>query len=314
MGLTIGVDVGGTKVLAGVVDEAGNVLDQARDVTPKTDPAEIAEVIGTLVNGLRERHDVEAVGIGAAGFIDLDRANVLFAPNLVWRDEPLTDRVSKLIDLPIVVENDANCHAWAEFRFGAARGKREVVAAIVGTGIGGGLVFNGDLYRGGFGIAAEFGHFRAVPDGRLCGCGNHGCWEQYASGMALVREARELATAAPIRTPKLLELAGGDPAAITGPLVTHAAQAGDEGAREAFAIVGRWLGEGLASLAAILDPDCFVIGGGVSDAGGLLLEPAAAAFAASLTGRDYRPHAPVVLAELGSAAGLVGAADLARIR
>jgi glucokinase len=314
MGLTIGVDVGGTKVLAGVVDEAGNVLDQARDTTPKTDPAAIAEVIGSLVSGLRERHDVEAVGIGAAGFIDLDRANVLFAPNLVWRDEPLTDRVSKLIDVPIVVENDANCHAWAEFRFGAARGKREVVAAIIGTGIGGGLVFNGDLYRGGFGIAAEFGHFRAVPDGRLCGCGNHGCWEQYASGMALVREARELATAAPIRTPKLLELAGGNPSAITGPLVTQAAHAGDEGAREAFAIVGRWIGEGLASLAAILDPDCFVIGGGVSDAGPLLLEPAAAAFAASLTGRDYRPHAPVVLAQLGSSAGLVGAADLARIR
>jgi glucokinase len=314
MGLTIGVDVGGTKVLAGVVDEAGNVLDRARDNTPKTDPAAIAEVIGALVNGLLERHDVEAVGIGAAGFIDLDRANVLFAPNLVWRDEPLTDRVAKLIDLPIVVENDANCHAWAEYRFGAARGKREVVAAIIGTGIGGGLVFNGDLYRGGFGIAAEFGHFRAVPDGRLCGCGNHGCWEQYASGMALVREARDLATAAPIRTPKLLELAGGDPSAITGPLVTQAAQAGDEGAREAFAILGRWLGEGLATLAAVLDPDCFVVGGGVSDAGPLLLEPAAAAFAASLTGRDYRPHAPVVLAELGSSAGLVGAADLARIR
>ncbi len=314
MGLTIGVDVGGTKVLAGVVDEAGNVLDQTRDNTPKTDPAAIAEVIGSLVASLLENHDVEAVGIGAAGFIDLDRANVLFAPNLVWRDEPLTDRVSKLIDLPIVVENDANCHAWAEYRFGAARDKRDVVAAIIGTGIGGGLIFNGDLYRGGYGIAAEFGHFRAVPDGRLCGCGNHGCWEQYASGMALVREARELATAAPIRTPKLLELAGGDPSAITGPLVTQAAQAGDEGAREAFAIVGRWLGEGLASLAATLDPDCFVVGGGVSDAGALLLEPAAAAFASSLTGRDYRPHAPVVLAELGSSAGLVGAADLARTR
>jgi glucokinase len=314
MGLTIGVDVGGTKVLAGVVDEAGNVLDRARDNTPKTDPAAIAEVIGSLVASLRDQHEVEAVGIGAAGFIDLDRANVLFAPNLVWRDEPLTERVSKLIDLPIIVENDANCHAWAEYRFGAARGKREVVAAIVGTGIGGGLVLNGELYRGGFGIAAEFGHFRLVPDGRLCGCGNHGCWEQYASGMALVREAREIATAAPIRTPKLLELAGGDPSAITGPLVTQAAQAGDEGALETFATVGRWLGEGLASLAAILDPDCFVVGGGVSDAGRLLLEPAISAFGSSLTGRAYRPHAPVVLAELGSSAGLVGAADLARIR
>jgi glucokinase len=314
MGLTIGVDVGGTKVLAGVVDEGGNVLERARENTPKTDPAAIADVIGSLVAGLREKYDVEAVGIGAAGFIDLDRANVLFAPNLIWRDEPLTDRVSKIIDMPIVVENDANCHAWAEYRFGAARGKRNVVAAIVGTGIGGGLVLHGELFRGGFGIAAEFGHFRVVPDGRICGCGNHGCWEQYSSGMALVRCARELATAAPIRMPRLLESVGSDVSAITGPLVTAAALAGDPGALECFATVGRWLGEGLASLAAILDPDCFVIGGGVADSGQLLLEPAQAAFAATLTGGAYRPHAPVVLAELGSSAGLVGAADLARIR
>ena len=314
MGLTIGVDVGGTKVLAGVVDELGNVLERDRENTPKTDPAAIAEVIGSLVSGLRARHDVEAVGIGAAGFIDLDRANVLFAPNLVWRDEPLTERVSKLIDLPIVVENDANCHAWAEYRFGAARGKRNVVAVIVGTGIGGGLVLDGQLFRGGFGIAAEFGHVRAVPGGRVCGCGNHGCWEQYCSGMALVREARDLATAAPIRMPKLLESVGDDLAAITGPLVTEAALAGDAGALECFDVVGRWLGEGLASLAAILDPDCFVVGGGVADAGHLLMDPARAAFSGSLTGGAYRPHPPVVAAQLGSAAGLVGAADLARYR
>jgi glucokinase len=314
MGLTIGVDVGGTKVLAGVVDDLGNVLERARETTPKTDPAAIAEVIGALVAGLRAKHEVEAVGIGAAGFIDLDRANVLFAPNLVWRDEPLTDRVSKLIDLPIIVENDANCHAWAEYRFGAARGKRNVVAAIVGTGIGGGLVLHGELYRGGYGIAAEFGHIRMVPGGRICGCGNHGCWEQYSSGMALVREARELATAAPIRMPRLLDLVENDVDAISGPLVTQAALAGDPGALECFQTVGQWLGEGLADLAAILDPDCFVIGGGVADAGHLLLDPARAAFTASLTGGAYRPHAPVVAAELGSLAGLVGAADLARFR
>jgi glucokinase len=314
MGLTIGVDVGGTKVLAGVVDEMGTVLERARANTPRTDPAAIADVIGSLVGGLRSKHDVEAVGIGAAGFIDLDRANVLFAPNLIWRDEPLTERVSKLINLPIVVENDGNCHAWAEYRFGAARGKHNAVATIVGTGIGGGLVLHGELFRGGFGIAAEFGHVRVVPGGRLCGCGNLGCWEQYASGMALVREARELATAAPIRMPHLLEAVGHDVAAITGPLVTQAALAGDPGALECFDTVGRWLGEGLADLAAIFDPDCFVIGGGVSDAGPLLLDPARVAFASALTGSAYRPHAPVLGAQLGSSAGLVGAADLARIR
>jgi len=314
MGLTIGVDVGGTKVLAGVVDELGNVLERDRETTPKTDPAAIAEVIGSLVSGLRARHDVEAVGIGAAGFIDVDRANVLFSPNLVWRDEPLTERVSKIIELPIVVENDANCHAWAEYRFGAARGKRNVVCAIVGTGIGGGLVLDGQLFRGGFGIAAEFGHLRVMPGGRICGCGNHGCWEQYCSGMALVREARELATAAPVRMPHLLNAVQNDVSAITGPMVTEAAVAGDPGALECFDVIGRWLGEGLASLSAILDPDCLLIGGGVADSGRLLMDPARTAFAATFTGAAYRPHPPIVAAQLGSAAGLVGAADLARQR
>jgi glucokinase len=314
MGLTIGVDVGGTKVLAGVVDEAGKVIEQLRESTPKTDPGAIAEVIGSLVAELNSRHDADAVGIGAAGFIDRGRANVLFAPNLVWRDEPLTERVARLVDLPIVVENDANCHAWAEYRFGAARGRRNVVAAILGTGIGGGLVMDGELYRGAYGLAAEFGHFRVQPNGRICGCGNHGCWEQYASGMALIREARTLAAAAPIRMPHLLEAVDGDLEAISGPLVTQAALAGDPGALECFDVVGRWLGEGLADLAAILDPDCFVVGGGVADAGALLIDPARAAFAATLTGGAYRTHAPVLLAELGSSAGLVGAADLARAR
>jgi glucokinase len=314
MGLTIGVDVGGTKVLAGVVDEEGVVLEQVRETTPKTDPGAIADVVGTLVADLRSRHDVEALGIGAAGFIDLDRANVLFAPNLVWRDEPLKDRVSKLVDVPVVVENDANCHAWAEYRFGAARGKRAVVATIVGTGIGGGLVLDGAVFRGGFGIAAEFGHMRAVPGGRRCGCGNLGCWEQYASGMALVRDAREVARETPDRMPHLLGSVGDDVAAITGPLVTAAANAGDPGALDCFATVGRWLGEGLADLAAILDADCFVVGGGVSDARRLLMDPTCFAFNASLTGAAYRPHAPLVAAELGSMAGLVGAADLARHR
>ena len=135
---------------------------------------------------------------------------MLFAPNLVWRNEPISKRVQKLIDLPIIVENDANCHAWAESRFGAARGYRAVAAVILGTGIGGGMVLEGNLYRGGFGIAAEFGHFRAVPDGRLCGCGNRGCWEQYASGMALVREAREMARLAPISVPYLLKAVAGE--------------------------------------------------------------------------------------------------------
>jgi glucokinase len=314
MGLTIGVDVGGTKVLAGVVDEDGQILEQDRQSTPKTDGEAIAEVIAGLVASLRARHDVDAVGIGAAGWIDLDRANVMFAPNLVWRNEPLKLRVSKLIDLPIVVENDANCHVWAEHRFGAARGRDTVVAVILGTGIGGGIVLEGRLYRGGFGIAGEPGHIRVVPDGRPCGCGNRGCWEQYASGNALVRAAREIARSAPSSVPFLMKAVVGQVDAITGPLVTQAANAGDPGARECFEIIGRWVGQGLADLATILDPACFVVGGGPADAGAVLLDPIRASFAAALSGGAYRPHAPILAAELGSSAGLVGAADLARIR
>jgi glucokinase len=312
MGLTVGVDVGGTKVLAGVVDEDGRVVERAKVATPTTHPDAIAEAIAGLVGQLCGRHTVEAVGIGAAGFIDSARSTVMFAANLIWRDEPLKDRVSKLIDLPIVVENDGNCHAWAEARFGAGRGKRDLVCAIIGTGIGGGIVLDGNLYRGGFGVSGEIGHYRVVPNGRLCGCGNRGCWEQYASGSALAREARELATSSPISMPTLLEAVGGDVAAITGPDVTAAAHRGDPGALESFAIVGRWLGEGLADMAEILDPTCLLIGGGVSDAGELLFAPARAAFAATFSGAAYRPHPVIVGAELGSSAGLVGAADLAR--
>jgi glucokinase len=314
MGLTIGVDVGGTKVLAGVVDEDGQILEQDRQSTPKTGGEAIAEVIADLVASLRSRHDVEAVGIGAAGFIDLDRANVMFAPNLVWRNEPLKLRVSKLIDLPIVVENDANCHVWAEHRFGAARGVDTVMAVILGTGIGGGIVLEGRLYRGGFGVAGEPGHIRVVPDGRPCGCGNRGCWEQYASGNALVRAARETARSAPSSVPFLMKAVVGQVDAITGPLVTQAANAGDPGARECFETIGRWVGQGLADLATILDPACFVVGGGPADAGAVLIDPIREAFGAALSGGAYRPHAPILAAELGSSAGLVGAADLARIR
>jgi glucokinase len=237
---------------------------------------------------------------------------VLFAPNLAWRDVPVRDQVSGLTGLPVVVENDANAAAWGEFQFGAAEDVDDMVCVTVGTGIGGGVVLNGQLYRGAHGIGGELGHVRIVPDGYLCGCGNRGCVEQYASGRALVREARELADSHSVFGTRLLEMAGGDPAAITGPMVTRAAQEGDEPARELITDLGRWLGEALASFAAILDPAVFVIGGGVSEAGDLLTEPATVAYHRNLTGRGYRPEAEIRIATLGNDAGLVGAADLAR--
>jgi glucokinase len=312
MSLTIGVDIGGTKVAAGVVDEHGKIIERVRRPTPSASPERTEQAIAGAITDLLGRHQVTAVGLGAAGFIDETGGTVRFAPNLAWRDEPLRQRVEDLVGLPVVVENDANASAWAEVRFGAARGHEHVMFVAVGTGIGAGIVQGGRLYRGRWGMAGEPGHVRVVPEGRLCGCGNRGCWEQYASGSALVAEARDYARRSPGAAVRLLQLAGGTPEGITGAKVTQAAREGDPGAIRCFAIVGGWLGQGLADLAAILDPGCFVIGGGVSDAGDLLIGPARAAFSRSLTGSAYRDQALIKLAELGADAGLVGAADLAR--
>ena len=312
--LAIGVDVGGTKIAAGVVDESGAILDEARRETPATSPEEIAAAIADVVADLRSRHDVRAVGIGAAGLVDADRTTVLFSPNLVWRDEPLKRVVEERIGLPTIIENDANAAAWAEFRFGGGRNVTDMVLLTVGTGLGGGLVLRGELYRGAFGVGGEVGHMRVVPGGYPCGCGNRGCWEQYASGTALEREARALAQSSPTRASRLLELAGGDPANVKGRMVTQAAKEGDRAAQELLEEVGRWLGEGIASLAALLDPAVVVIGGGVSEAGELLLEPARAALERTLTARGHRPVLRIQQASLGNEAGIIGAADLARWR
>jgi len=310
--LTIGVDVGGTKVAAGVVDEHGAILALTRRDTPADDPAKTADVIADAVRELIASHEVSAIGLGAAGFVDATRSTVMFAPNLAWRDEPLRAAMEERLGLPAVVENDANAAAWAEARFGAGRGEDNVVVITVGTGIGGGIVVGGHLLRGRYGVAAEIGHFNIVPDGRRCGCGLQGCWEQYASGRALVQEAYEQAIASPALASELLRLAGGKAEGITGPIVTEAAQSGDVAALQCFDEVGRWLGRGIAQLAAILDPGVFVIGGGVSAAGELLREPAVRAFRKHLTARGHRPTADVRIAELGPEAGIVGAADLAR--
>ena len=193
MGLTVGIDVGGTKIAGGVVDEQGAILATARRESPATDTAAIERNIGDLVAELRGNHEITGVGIGAAGFVDSSRSTVLFAPNLAWRDEPLRKDLEALIGLPVVVENDANAAAWGEFTFGAGEDVADTLLVTVGTGVGGGIVLNGQLHRGAFGVAAEIGHMRVVPDGILCGCGNRGCWEKYASGTALVREARDQA-------------------------------------------------------------------------------------------------------------------------
>jgi glucokinase len=312
--LTIGIDIGGTKIAAGVVNNDGTIVETQRRETPAHEARGAVDAIVTLVGELRKRHEVEAVGIGAAGYIDAARATVLFAPNLAWRDEPLKQMVEDAVDIPVVVENDANAAAWGEFRFGAGADVDELLLVALGTGIGGGIVLGGELFRGSFGIAAEFGHIRMVPDGRICGCGNRGCWEQYASGTALVREVREIASMRSATATAILEAAHGDPDKITGPMITALAKTGDPLCCEAFDIVGSWLGQGLADLASIFDPKTVVIGGGVSEAGALLVDPARSAFQHHLSGRGHRPEMEIRLASLGNTAGMLGAADLARRR
>ncbi|MEU7746862.1 ROK family glucokinase [Nonomuraea sp. NPDC049158] len=309
--LTIGVDIGGTKVAAGVVNDNGEIIAHALKPTPADQPEQVAATVAEVVRELAQGREIEAVGVGAAGFVDETRSVVRFAPNLAWREEPLQKKISGLVGLPVVVENDANAMAWGETKFGAGRGQSHVVCITVGTGIGGGLVFDGKLFRGHWGMGAELGHMQVVPEGRLCGCGQLGCWEQYASGNALVIEARQISTAQPERAQILLGLAGGK---IEGEEVTEAAKLGDEASLAAFASLADWLGQGMADLAAILDPGCFIVGGGVSRAADFFLDRARETFARQLTGRGHRPLAEIRLAELGAAAGVVGAADLARMR
>jgi glucokinase len=313
MGLTIGVDIGGTKILAGVVDEGGAILDRVKIPTPR-ESAQVAAAIAQAADIVRKDYPVEAVGLGAAGFISADRATVLVAPNMSWHDEPLKARIEALIDLPVYVENDANAAAWGEARFGAGAGRPNVVLYTIGTGVGGGIVLNGELFRGHFGIGAEIGHYRVDPGGRPCGCGQRGCLEQYASGSALTRFVKERAKADPERAHIVLSLGDGAPEGIAGVHITQAARKGDPVALEAFAEIGGWLGQSMADLASILDPEVFVVAGGVSDAGEILTTPARGRYHDVLAGTGSRPFAEVVTATLGPDAGLIGAADLARHR
>jgi glucokinase len=310
--LSIGVDIGGTKIAAGVVDEEGRILAQARRVTPATDQQLITGAIVEAVTELRTEHEVGAVGIGSAGFCSSDRRTIVFASNLAWRDAPVADVVEEAVGLPTVVENDANAAGWAEFRFGAAQDASDMVMLTVGTGLGGALVLDGTLVRGSGGFAGEVAHMNLVPDGQWCTCGRRGCLEQYTAGTALVREARYRARIQDPLLMPLLQAAGGRAEDIDGPLITRLAQQGDAGCIELLATIGRHLGFGAAAIAAVLDPEVFVIGGGVVSAGDQLLGPARDAYAADLVARRHRPLARFVPATTGNDAGIIGAADLAR--
>jgi glucokinase len=313
----VGVDIGGTKIAAGVVDDDGTIVAKARRDTSARDAAGIDRAIAEVVEEFAKDFEFDAIGLAAAGFASSDREHMVFGPNIAaWRDYPLAAKVRELVerDVTVVVENDANAAGWAEFVYGAGRGTSTMIMLTLGTGLGAGMVVDGNLVRGAYGFAAELGHMRVVPNGHLCGCGHRGCWEQYTSGSALVREARREALENPERSAAIIELAGGDPAAIIGQHVTKAALAGDPLAVSLLAELGTWLGEGCASLAAVLDPEVYVIGGGVIAAGDLILDSARDAYERALPAGGHRPVAPIVAADMGNDAGIVGAAALARVR
>jgi glucokinase len=311
-GYAIGIDIGGTKVAGGLVDVGGRISHRVRRDTPQDDPAGVEATVLSVARELASEPGVVAVGVGAPGVVDETGSVVRFAANLGWREVPLRARLQDATGLPTTVENDTNSACWGEVRFGAAVGEDDVAFVGLGTGIGGGIVLGGELYRGHSGMASEFGHVRVVPDGRPCGCGRRGCWEQYASGTALVREARERARDLPEAARGLLALGDGTPEGLDGPLLTRAAAAGDPLALSCFTEVGRWLGQGIADIVASFDPGVVVVGGGVSEAGDLLLASARTAFAAALFGVEHRPVPDLRVAALGNDAGLVGAADLGR--
>jgi glucokinase len=309
--LNVGIDIGGTKIAGGVVAEDGTILDRRRVDTP-SDTAALADAVSEMVDVLASAHDVHAVGVAAAGFIDATRSVVFHSPNIDWVDEPLRANLEARIGRPVTLENDANAAGWGEFRFGAGRGSTDMVMITLGTGVGGAVINDGTLLVGANGSAAELGHSRFMRGGRPCGCGQNGCLEQYASGRALQRELREIADGGGIgqalaaaRTPD-----GVIPASALAALIA----AGDEGALEAVNRVATALGEACGGFQAVLDPDLFVIGGGVADLGESLLAPTRLAYETSLPGFGDRPTARFVTATLGNDAGLIGVADLARLR
>jgi glucokinase len=310
-GEIVGVDLGGTKMLLGVLDADSKVLWESREASTGQTEDELVEL---LVRELEEARGkctgVAAIGLGIPATIRHDEGIAVSAVNLPLENLPIREIAEERTGLPVFVDNDANVAALAEFLYGAAKGTRNAVMLTIGTGIGGGLILNGEVYRGATGAGAELGHTVIQIDGPACqgNCPGHGCVETFASGTALGREGRAAAEREPDSALGAM-LAGGEE--IDGRAVTEAALSGDETAGGVFELVGSRLGVALTSFANIFEPEVFVIGGGVIAAGDLLLEPARG----ELEARALPPmkRIPVLAAELGADAGMIGAAAMARL-
>lgn len=292
-----GVDIGGTKIAAGLVSQSGELVHRIEVPTNAIDPEAIVESVVSLVEELGADGVVPVVGVAAAAFLNRSRDRVFFAPNIAWSDYPLRDVLENKIGRSVRLENDANAAGWAEFQFGAAREATSMLMLTMGTGVGGAVVDEGRLLTGGFGMAGELGHIIIEPGGRLCGCGNRGCLEQYASGTALMRDAREIF--------------GDD--SLTAEGMTALLKDNDPRALSVVHTVCEAMGRGITSLVAVTDPEIVVIGGGVAVGGDLITDPITASFATHYGAYARRPVPKIVVATMGNTAGVIGAADLARL-
>jgi len=309
----IGIDIGGTKIAGALVDDAGNTLNEQKIASPIHDSDQMIESIGSLISKLAQGQQVVAVGVAAAGFMSADREIVYHAPNInVWRNEPLKKRLEAQTKLPVLLENDANAAGWAEYRFGAGAGSKSMIMLTIGTGVGGAIVSDGVLLRGGFGIGGELGHAVLVPGGKECGCGQKGCVESYCSGTALLKAARELANSNEPKASRLKQLML-ETGQLSGEQLYQAILEDDQGANELISELGQHLAAAISSIyVPILDPELVVVGGGVSAVGEKLLEPIRASFQDLLPAAGFRPRLRVAKAKFLNQAGLIGAADLAR--
>lgn len=305
----IGIDVGGTKIAAGVVSAEGRVVQALAVPTPQRQDDIVRCILATVTDLRRAHPDVAAIGAGAAGMVDWPSGHIRWAPNNSYQDLPLQRLLSEGSGLPAVVENDANAAAWAEAAVGAGAGLANIIALTIGTGIGAGIILNGELQRGDTGIAGEAGHIIVNPSGgERCGCGATGCLEAMASGTALGRIGRRAVAADPAS--RLASLAA-SAEEVTGETVHEAARQGDPAALRLFDEIGYWLGVGIASLTNVFDPQLVILGGGLATTGDLLLTPARESFERFIFARAHRKLPPLVPARLGSDAGLIGAALLA---
>jgi glucokinase len=308
---TIGVDMGGTKLLAGAVDAGLEVHHRAQRVVAGLDQSALLDIAVDAVAEARDAAGAEiaAVGFGIPCLIDQRSGRAVVAVNLPLLDVPFADLMAERLGLPVFVDNDGNVTALAEHRAGAARGASEAVVLTIGTGIGGGLILRGELYRGGIGAGGELGHVVIDLDGPRCqgNCPNRGCVEALASGTALAREARRIATERP---DSRLARAASEGRELAGPLVTELAHDGDRAAIDTLALIGRRLGVAIASFVNIFNPQVVVVGGGVIAAGELLLAPARAEVAARAL-PPSRDEVEIVAAHFGVEAGMIGAAALA---